>query len=148
MAKTALRFEWRGLDELRTALRQLAPGLTGEGQRIVQAEANAAAVRIRTNYGAHVHTGKLQGSVSVTSRMTKRGVPTATVHARARHAAWFEFGTAGRHRFTKKGGGRGVMPAAPPLHAFYPVIFAARRRIEAQLATVLQRAGLEVRHAA
>lgn len=144
----ASKLYWHGLDELREQLRTLAPRLAGETLRLVQAEANAAAVTIRSNYGAHRHTGKLQASVSVTTTMANGRTPTARVRAGATHAAWFEFGTAGQHRVTEAGYGRGILPAAPPLHAFYPVIFKHRRIVRTKLALLLRREGLTPREVA
>jgi hypothetical protein len=144
MAKT--RFYWTGLEELRQQLRTLAPRLTTHALRLAQAEGNAAAVQIRSNYGAHRHTGRLQGSVSVSSRIYEgRSVARVDVRAGAKHAAWFEFGTAGKTRYVTRGGSRGVMPPAPPLHAFFPVIFRHRRRLFGQLGALLEREGLTPR---
>jgi Bacteriophage HK97-gp10, putative tail-component len=142
----AAKFFWTGLEELKAQLRTLAPRLVEQGLKLAQAEANAAAVQIRSNYAAHRQTGRLQASVSVSSRVSGRTyVARADVRAGARHAAWFEFGTAGKVRYTTTGGSRGVLPPAPPLHAFFPVIFRHRRILFGQLGALLAREGLTPR---
>jgi hypothetical protein len=131
-----------GIDELRRALRALPAELRGESAHIVEARANGAAVAVRANYGAHAYTGHLQESVVVEHTPTQFGA-AAVVRARAPHAHLFEFGTATRR--TVKGWNRGVMPAAPPIHAFIPVVMRERRAMyEDDFRALLERAGLVV----
>lgn len=134
-------FAWHGLAEFRALLRQLPADVRGEADHLVQEAANTAGVRIRTNYGLHRHTGNLQASVRVTHRPTRYGL-RSTVRTTAPHAHLFEYGTGARQ--TSQGAYRGVMPPAPPLHAFHPVVAQEQRILYARLADVLRRHGLQV----
>lgn len=136
------RLELIGLDALLTALRSLPEDLTHDAQRIVQTRASNAESRIKANYNAHRHTGTLADSVGVRVKDAGRFGVGAIVLAAARHAHLFEFGTAARQR----SGGRstGIMPKAPPLHAFVPVMEHERREMYEDLAELLERNGLEV----
>jgi hypothetical protein len=136
------RFVWSGLAELRAALRTLPADLARGAAPVVTDAAEGAAAEVRSNYQAHAFTGNLAKSVQVKT-MPGGGVGArAEVRASASHAHWFEYGTAGRQ--TSQGAYRGVMPAAPPVHAFIPTVMAARRRMYRELGAVLERAGLEV----
>lgn len=138
----AARFEWKGLQELRVLMQQLPAAVMGEARHIVQDTTNGAAVRIRSNYSAHVHTGRLRDSVKVSMKETPRRI-TGTVKTTAPHAHLFEFGTAARQ--TSQGVKRGIMLPAPPAHAFLPVIEQDGRRMIARFIDVLRRHALEVR---
>lgn len=138
----AARFEWKGLRELQVWMEQLPAAVKGEARHIVQDTANGAAVRIRSNYSAHVHTGRLRDSVRVSMAESRHRI-TGTVKTSAPHAHLFEFGTAARQ--TSQGWKRGIMPAAPPAHAFLPVIEQDGRRMIAKFLDVLRRYALEAR---
>ena len=138
----ANKFVWDGLEEFREALRNLPDHLAGQAGNIVRGSANAAAVRVRTNYGLHRRTGDLQKRVVVQESNAGRYGKAVVVKSTARHAHLFEFGTQARH--TKAGDYRGIMPPAPPLHAFIPTIIKERMRMYAQLKDMLVREGLVV----
>lgn len=141
---TSVRFDWRGLKEVREALKRLPRELTGEGGHIVQEWGNAAAVAIRTGYGAHRVTGDLQESVKVTHQASELSA-VSKVTAHAAHAHLFEFGTEARHRTTKKGAPTGKMwGRTPPVHVFIPSMQKARVRMYGALAALLERHGLRV----
>ncbi|HEY6360533.1 MAG TPA: hypothetical protein VIX63_05485, partial [Vicinamibacterales bacterium] len=69
--------------------------LVGEAERILEGEANAAVVAIRSQYGAHRKSGNLQESVQVEAVPPSRGQFGTAYVARvaARHAHLFELGT-------------------------------------------------------
>lgn len=135
----ASRVRWQGLAELQAALRSLPEQFAGEAAHEVEAAANSAAFDIRSAYGAHRYSGKLQDSVKVNQRPGKFGAK-ATVKTTAKHAHLFEFGTQARH--TTLGVSRGSMP---PGNIFLPRIIKARRQMQARLIAMLERAGLRVR---
>lgn len=133
------RFVFEGLDDVRTALRNLPSELTGEASHIVEGNANGAAATVKAHY-ARV-SGTLVDGVSVE---TVRGQFStgAIVKSKAPHAWMYENGTQVRH--TDKGANRGAMPPAPPGRAFIPAIIRARRRMYEQLADLVRRKGLVV----
>ena len=133
------RFVFDGLAELKAALRALPAELTREASSIVEANANSAAVEIRTEYGKHNVTGHLQGGVIVTHVDKGKYSAGAIVKSAAKHAAIFENGTQARH--TDLGANRGAMP---PGHVFIPIIMRKRRQMYDQFRAMLERVGLVV----
>lgn len=137
------RFVFDGLAELRAQLRQLPAELTVEASRIVEANANTAAVDIRTSYGQHAVTSHLQRGLVVTHVDQGKYSAGALVKSTAPHATIFERGTAARHYITVNGVTHetGTMPA---FNIFVPAMIRARRRMFTALADLLRRKGLEV----
>jgi hypothetical protein len=136
----AARVRWTGLDAFRKALQTLPDTLTGEAGRIIEGSANAAAVSIRSAYGGHQRSGRLQDSVVVEARKPGRFGVRFTVRAKAKHAHLFEFGSVAR--YTKAGEFRGRMPARP---TFVPLYRSRQRRMYDELKVLLTRHGLLVR---
>lgn len=134
------RLVFIGLNELRAAMRALPTEATGEASNIINAEANAAAVEIRSAYGSHRRSGRLQGGVIVTHVDHGKFYAGAAVKSSAKHASLFENGTQARH--TAIGANRGSMP---PGHVFVPAIARSRRRLFRSLKALLERKGLLVR---
>lgn len=132
------RLVFDGLAELRAALRALPSELTGEASNIINTTANGAATEIRTAYGKHVRSGRLQGGV-VISRLDSAGKFSAgaIVKNTAKHAWLFENGSQARH--TAIGANRGTMPPTP---TFVPVIVRRRRGMYQALKDLLERKGL------
>lgn len=147
---SGFHFRFDGLDELKQALRMLPDEFAGEAGHIIEGEANAAALDIRSHYP--VVTGNLRDGVMVEISDGGRYGARATVVNKAPHAYIYEFGTQARHYFTKKGTGVkkavGVMPKAPPLRAFRPQMAKARYRMYSRIADMMIRAGLSVQRAA
>lgn len=132
----SVRLEWRGLDELKAALRELPAHLASEAQDIVFGAADAAAAEIVAAYPSR--TGNLRKGVSV-KRQTSVFSTTATVINKATHAFIFENGTQARHN--KIGANRGSMP---PGHVFVPRVVRHRRAMYEGLKDLLEREGLMV----
>lgn len=132
------RLTWDGLEELRAELRQLPADLAREAGYIVQAEANGAAVAIRTAYGQHRRSGQLQDGVTVEHAASPFGA-RSIVRSTAPEARVFEVGSQARH--TSLGANRGSMP---PGNVFYPAIHTAQRSMWVQLKDLLVRHGLSV----
>lgn len=135
------RFTIAGLDDLRTALRNLPADLKGEAAHLVAGQGNAAAVEIRTAYGARSVTGNLASHVTVdpVGRAGAHGA-AVVVKSTARHAHLIEQGT--QVRKTAKGYARG---SAPPIPIFVPILIRRRRTLDGLLADLLRRHGLTVR---
>jgi len=138
------RFVWDGLAELKAALRSLPSELATDALEIVNRHGLRAADRVRANYEAHRHTGNLAEHVKVQTVSAGRFGAAVVVKSTAKHAFLFEYGTAGKHRYTTKGAHRGVMPPAPPTHAFVPVMQQERRLMYGDFAALLERAGFVV----
>ena len=131
------RLVFRGLDELRAALRRLPDELTMEASRIVEGAANGAAADIKAAYP--VRTGNLRDHIVVTHREKGKWAAGAIVKNTAKHAWMFENGTQARHNAI--GANRGSMP---PGHVFIPRVIKARRLMYQQLRDLLERKGLRV----
>jgi hypothetical protein len=139
---SGFRFEWRGLRELQAALRALPRELGDDARDIVLDHAHQAEHEVKANYAAHSRTSTLGDSVEVRIQFTGTYGAAAMVIATAKHATWFEHGTALRH--TSQGWRRGVMPPVPPMHQFVPVMERRRRAMYVELTALLRRAGLLV----
>jgi hypothetical protein len=142
---SALTFE--NLEEFKTALRQLPEALTSEGRGILEAHGQHAMAAIAAAYpteprtaGNAPLTGELAAGLSVTT-LNGNGQFFAGVLVRnkVKYAGWWEVGSQGRHRQTKKGWNRGPMP---PGRAFVPGMIRERRAIYPDLVSLLQRNGL------
>lgn len=132
------KVQWTGLTEFQAALRNLPDALAKEAANEGRSAANAAAVDIRTAYGAHRHTGRLQDSVKVTEQKVAFGF-RYTVRTSAKHAHLLEFGTQARH--TTLGISRG---STPPFNIFIPRTRRWQRSLMERLIALLQRQGLRV----
>ncbi len=132
----SVRFEMRGLEDLKAALRALPAELTTEASKIIEGAANGAVLDIRRAYP--VVMGPLRDRVDV---MFTQGAVSAgaLVRSRAPEAYLYEYGTEARH--TKLGLNRGRMP---PTHAFGQVMAKVRRRMYEDLGALLERKGLRV----
>jgi hypothetical protein len=135
-AHNELRLE--GLTELRAALKRLPGELVAEAQAIVVAHAEDARRQMDAKYAAHEWTGNLRRGLSLSVEVSQFGV-VATLKNRAPHAYWAEHGT--QLRRTSQGVSRGAMP---PIHVFIPIASQVRRRLEAALTHLVERAGLVV----
>ena len=128
------RLRFIGIEEFYADLRALPPRLQAEGTRLRQSESNAAAVEIRTEYGKHRRSGRLQDRVTV-----QHSGMRSTVKSSAPHAHIFENGTQARH--TELGAARGAMP---PGHVFVPIVVRRKRALYEQLIALVKREGLLV----
>jgi hypothetical protein len=129
---------WEGMDELRTALRQLPEELTAEGATIVYDTADAAAAAIVAAYPSV--SGKLKQGVRVRQNHYSRFGVQATVVNTAKIAWIFEHGTEARH--TALGANRGRMPVGK---VFVPNMERYRRDMyDQKFRALLERHGLTV----
>jgi hypothetical protein len=132
----SVRFEFKGLDELKAALQALPAELTGEASHIIEAAGNRAVLDLKRAYP--VVTGTLRDRVDVT--FTSSGVSSkALVQSKAPHAHLFEYGTEARH--TGLGLNRGRMA---PTHLFGKTMAKVRRDMYDGLIALLERHGLKV----
>lgn len=130
-----------GLTELRAALRQLPADLAREAGAIVMGHAEAAASHMAPGYAAHVYTGTLAGSLSVTKEEAyARFGARAVVRNTAPHAHWAEKGTTVRTT-TKTKANRGAMRA---LKIFIPPAQRSRELMVHALMALVERAGFKV----
>jgi len=137
----SVRFDIKGLDDLKAALRALPAELTGEASKIIEGAGNGAVLDIRRAYPGG-GTGNLRAGVSV--EFDRSGVHAgAVVRSRSPHAWWYDYGTEVRH--TAKGWKRGRMfGRSAPTHAFGQAMAKVRRRMYEDLGTMLERHGLKV----
>jgi len=141
-----IRLTFEGLEALKANLRELPAVLAEEGGQIVRAHAEAAERAVVAAYPEV--TGNLKGHV-VLEEGTKASQFGASLvlKSTAKHAYLFEVGTAARQ--TDLGYDRGaVEKAVPPGRVFVPIVIRERRAMEEELAELVERQGLEVRHAA
>jgi len=138
-------FTWDGLEELKTAMRNLPPRLAGEADGIVTRAAEMAATEIRGRYPEK--TGNLRRGVRVTRKLAGSRA-AAILQNTAPHALIYEAGTVARHYTgTDKLGRRyqmGSRGSMPPGHVFWPVYYARRRAMYGELKALLMREGLVV----
>jgi hypothetical protein len=128
--------EWRGLEELKAALRQLPTELTGEASRIVEGTANAAIVDMRAEYPP----GELRDGLYQSTQSTGPYGVGIVIRNRSGWAWHWDYGTQMRHWVNGKSTGR----LWPPHHTFGRTMAQSRRRMYAQLQQLLERHGLRV----
>lgn len=121
-------------------LRNLPADLAGEAAHIVEAAANAAAVTVRSEYGAHRVTGELQDGVSVEHRPSGPYGAGARLRSKAPHAWLFDHGSQARHWRTGKSTGA-MWEKRPPTHVFVRAVIRERRRMWDALRQLLLRHG-------
>lgn len=131
-----VQVHWSGLQEEIRAIESLAAQHLGEASHIVDGEANASAVEIRTAYGEHRFTGRLQDGVTVEDAPHVALEVAKRVRSSSPLAFIFEHGTVARH--TAIGADRGAAPAG---NVFIPVMIRGRRRIDAAVAAMMLRSG-------
>lgn len=131
------RIAYDGLEELKKSLRDLPEELHGEAEKIVEGEANAAALVVRQKYG--LVSGKLVTGVVVEKVERTRFFAGRRVVSKSPLAFIYENGTQVRH--TELGYNRGRMP---PKHVFVPAMIRARKTMYEKLRDMLKRKGLKV----
>lgn len=136
MSKVTFRLV--NLNETIAALRDLPVHLRGEAGHLVEGAGNRAVADIKEEYS--YSSGNLRDKISV--EMVDAGPfgVIARVTNSSPHAILYDEGSMARH--TAIGANRGVMPA---YHTFTRNMMKNRRDLEAQLAALLQRAGLRTR---
>lgn len=135
-----VRLQWSGLQEFRSALRELPEDLASEAEAIVVAHATEAERTVIAGY-PEGPTGNLKRGVRLQVEGSKVGV-RATLRSRAFHAHLFERGS-GRRR-TRTGANRGSMPAAPEQQRLVPKAIRVRARMTRALISLVERAGFKV----
>ena len=130
-------WEWRGLDELRAALRALPAELRGAADLIVTEAAEGARAEMVRGYPER--SGHLRDHVAVTRTTQGQYGTGALVRNTSPHAWWFEHGTQARH--TALGANRGPMPAHP---IFVPAMQRHRAAMYRRFAVLLESHGLAV----
>jgi hypothetical protein len=131
------RFTWRGLEELKAALRAMPAELTTEGGHIVEGRANGAVVTIKSGYPSR--TSDLRDKLTVEHTRSRFGA-RSVVRNTSPHALPFELGSQ-VNRYTRRGWNRGRMPANP---IFSQTMRRERRAMYGDLADLLRRHGLQV----
>jgi len=134
----SLQFD--GMDTLRDALRKLPTELRDEARGIVEELVDRAETTIRTQYDRVARTGNLARGLYVDRQTAAFGV-NIRIRSRAKHAWLYETGGRRGMRKTKRGANRGRLPAP---NLFIPTAIATRKRIDAALIALLERAGFEV----
>jgi len=130
-----------GMDTFREALRKLPTELRDEARGIVQDAVDRAETTIRGQYAGVARTGNLARGLTVDRQTAAFGV-NIRIRSRAKHAWLYETGGKRGARKTTRGANRGRLPAP---NVFIPTAIATRRRIDAALIALLERAGFEVR---
>jgi hypothetical protein len=126
---------WHGLEEYRTELKELPVELTGEAAKLIQGEANAAFVAIKSAYP--LRSGKLRDGMKVEHIAPGGRLKAASIVKNTTRYAWvYDRGMQARH--TSKGWQRGPMPAKP---TFIPAIVRARRKIVDLVKALIARHG-------
>lgn len=131
--------KWTGIDEFREWLQSLPSDAAGEADHIVQGEANAAAVQIRSRYLARA--ADLATKTLVYKKVSRAGVVSYTVRNTHKLARIYELGTVARHYFTRHGGVRHETGRMPAAHAFLPIYYQRRRIMYLLLKDMLVRFG-------
>jgi len=133
-----------GVDDMIAQLRDLADDSRAEAGHLIEEEANATTVVVKTVYAAHVVTGHLVKSVTVEKKSAGR-YGAATVIKVNDPIAWlFDNGSQARHQ-AGTGASTGTMwGRTPPTHVFVRAMIAARTRLNANLADLLRRKGITV----
>jgi len=133
----SLRF--RGLDELRAALKALPRDLTADAAREIDTAGRDTAAAIADAYPIG-KTGRLRGGVSVRRLTTGPYAARTQVRSDAPYANAYESGTT--IRTTRAGHNRGRVTAHPTA---IPVLIRVRARLQETLIAIVKQAGLVIR---
>ena len=136
----SVRFYFVGLEELKTALRNLPAELTSEGGHIVEGRANGAAATIKGGYPSR--SGELRDKLTVEHTRSRFGA-RSIVRNSSKYADEFEHGSEARHYVTKNGV-KHLTGKMPPNPLFTQTVIRARRAMYDDLRGLLTRAGLQV----
>lgn len=136
------KLEFKGMDELRRALRQLPEELTHEARVIVEANAEEAQRQLRVAYPLGP-SGRLRGGVT-TEKHAERAVARAVVRSRAPHANLWEQVDPPKKRHTSQGWNRGTMRETPENQKMIPIAIRRRRVMVHALVDLVRRAGFQV----
>lgn len=128
-----------GLEELRTALRNLPTELRDEAAGIVTSTVDRVAAELHTAY-PDGGTGNLRRGIKKTIDKSAFGV-RGTVTSTSRHAHLWEFGT--QNRRTRQGWNRGRGPSHIR-QGLISISLRERRKMEQGLIELVRRAGFEV----
>jgi hypothetical protein len=131
------RLKFDGLQEFKKSLRDLPYALHGEAENEVDAEANQAALEIRSAYKRR--SGALMEGVYVERVERSRFFAGRRVVSKSPLAMIYENGSQVRH--TELGYNRGRMP---PAHVFIPAMIRHRKEMYDRLRDVMRRHGLKV----
>jgi len=132
-----MRFRFRGLDEFKTALRNLPTDLRDDATEIVRRRAYQAKAAIIEAYHEGPH-GTLKRRVTSEEEHSPFGI-SVIIKSRDPIAWLYENGSQARH--TALGANRGRMPAQP---TFIPIASRSRREMLQDLSEMLERHGLTV----
>lgn len=133
------RIKWEGLNELRTALRQLPVELSGDASEFVEHAAEITASSLRQSYPLG-DTGNLRAGVKVSTERSQFGVK-GVVKSTSPHSHLWEFGTQSRR--TRQGWSRGRSPEHRR-DGLIPIAQRNRRQMYRQLVELVKRAGFQV----
>ncbi len=153
----SVQIQWEGLDELRTALRNLPEQLATEAAAVVRAVATQDAQETKSDYPIrqtgtspgyrrktpYYPPGNLRKGVTVSDKSTRVSAHFV-VRSGAPHAWLFEHGTEGRNRQARNGANRGAMPPAPDSEKMVVKAIRSRQRMVKQLIEIVKAAGFEV----
>lgn len=131
------KFKFEGLEELKTALRNLPTDLRNEAAAIVPRKAFEAKADIIAAYHEGP-TGRLKRRVTSEEEHSQFGI-AVIIKSRDPIAWLYEHGSQARHSGIRKD--LGVMPAQP---TFIPIAARKRREMFDELIAMLRRAGLTV----
>ena len=138
-ALVSWRLEYRGLEELKTALRALPADLARDAGPIIERHARGAMEATREEYPEE--TGALKRGLRLSEDVAPSRFGVAyTVRNSAPHSHLYEYGTQ-TIRLTSTGASRGQMPAQA---TFVPNMLSYRRRMYGALGDMLTEHGLLV----
>lgn len=129
---------FKGLAELRAALRKLPSDLATSAANVVNHAADDSAKEIIAAYSQV--TGDLKSKVKVVPVDAGRFGVTRVVRSTSQHARLYEEGS--QTRQTAIGANRGAMPAA---NKFVPIVARHRDDMVDELIDIVKAAGLEVK---
>ena len=130
-----------GLEELRTALRNLPAELAADASQIVQRRAENVATSVKAAYPSR--TGNLRAGVKLTHVDQGKYSAGVIVKSSAKHAWLYEYGSETR-TYTTIHGVKHPTGKMPPRPTFVPIVQRQRRAMWEDLAGLLREHGLLV----
>ena len=140
---SGIKLTFDGIEEFKTALRNLPKEMADEAHDVVRTHATIASKKISQAY-PQGKTGTLRGGLLVRQIPGKLFTVVYQVASTAKQSSWLEYGVK-KLRKTKQGYNRGALPREPEQERMIPIVQRQRISMVKDLIALVARAGFEVK---